>query len=188
MFVKFLLLAAFAAQAPAAQDRTFQWKQADGSSAPARPSQASKDGFGVMLLVTADYEKFLEAWAGPTPPNLPTTSEVSEGKPVHTMVIFSGCRAAADGNCKVTAEFSIMSPDGSVYDGPPKKGPIWTGAPATGYNLQLGDSGLGFRLEPNDRAGVYKIKAVVTDEVANSIVTVEEQVTAIKTPAAKPAK
>ena len=145
--------------------------------AVSNPAQASKDGFGVLMLVTADPEGFMKAWQGPTPPQISTTDRVTRGKPIETMLIFSGCRAAADGNCNVSVELSITGPDGAPY-GETLKGPIWQGPPAPQYNLQLGQSGIGFILEPEDKLGIYTFKANVTDHVAGTSVAVHQAITA----------
>ncbi|MDP9423694.1 MAG: hypothetical protein M3Q19_12840 [Pseudomonadota bacterium] len=160
------------------QGQGFEWKMND-QSAPPSPSQASKDGFGVLMVVTDDPEGFMKAWAGPTPPHVSTTEKVTPDKPVETMLLFSGCRAAQDGNCDVSVELSITGPDGKPY-GETLKGPIWKGPPAPQYTLQLGQSGLGFILEPQDKLGTYLLQARVTDHVAGTTLAVEQAVTAAK--------
>ena len=176
-FTVFLAALCFlAATASAQQGGGFEWKQND-QAAPPNPSQASKDGFGVLMLVTDDPEGFMKAWQGPTPPHVSTTEQVTRGKPVEAMLIFSGCQAAEDGNCDVTVELSVTDPDGAPY-GETFKGPLWQGPPAPQYNLQLGQSGLGFILEPEDKLGTYRLKANVTDHVAGTTVAVEQTITA----------
>lgn len=165
-----------AAAASAQQGGGFAWKQND-HAAPPSPSQASKDGFGVFMLVTDDPEAFMKAWHGPTPPQVSTTERVTRGKPVETRLIFSGCRAAENGNCNVSVELSVTAPDGAPY-GETLKGLIWQGPPAPQYNLQLGQSGLGFILEPQDKLGIYTLQANVTDHVAGTILNVQQAVTA----------
>ncbi len=129
------------------------------------------------MLVTDDSAGFIKAWEGSTPPQLNTTEQVTRGKPVEAMLIFSGCRAGADGQCNVSVDLSVVGPDGSPY-GESMHGPIWRGPPAPQYNLQLGESGLGFILDPHDKLGVYTLKAKVTDQVAARSVEVEQTITA----------
>lgn len=162
--------------AQTSQGQSFEWKLND-ESAPPNLFQASKDGFGVLMLVTDDPQGFIRAWAGPTPPNVSTTEKVTVGKSVETMLIFSGCRAAEDGNCDVSAEMSIIGPDGKPY-GETLRGPIWKGPPMPQYVLQLGESGAGFRLEPQDKLGFYTLRAKVTDQVAGTTLMVEQTITA----------
>lgn len=178
----FLILAAALVAAPApAQDI---WYDQDGPAAP-HPSLASRDGFGVMLLLTPDREGFLRAWAGPTPPQLPTTSGAARNERVFAAIIFRGCRAGTDGNCNVTADFAIRRPDGTPY-GETMHGPIWDRAPAPGSNLLLGMTMAGLEVEPQDPLGDYLIRAIVTDHVAGISLEVEQPLTVGPAPAASP--
>jgi hypothetical protein len=163
-----------AAPAFAQQGGSFQWKQND-QTGPVNPAQASKNGFGVLMLVTDDPAGFMKAWHGPTPPQITTTERVMRGKPIETMLVFTGCRAASSGNCDVSVELSVTGPDGAIY-GETLRGPIWQGPPAPQYALQLGQSGLGFILESHDKLGVYTLRAKVTDHVAETTVEVQQAI------------
>jgi hypothetical protein len=174
----FLILALLLCVPAAAQEpRTFAWKVND-ANAPPNPAQASKGGFGVMMLVTSDYVGFWEAWEGDTPPKVTATEEVARDRPVHGILLFSGCRPGQDGNCNVTAELSITGPDGSPYS-ETMSGKVWGGAPAPGYNLQASESSIGFTLDPEDPLGVYTLKAMVRDNVAGTKLAVQQSVTAV---------
>jgi hypothetical protein len=178
--LSFSILTLLLAGSPAAaqQQDSFEWRVNDQRAAP-DPAQASKDGFGVAMFVTPDYEGFLKAWAGPTPPNVSTTEQVSRGKPVHAMLLFSGCRAGQDGNCDVIVELGVTGPDGSQY-GDIFKGTVWNGPPPPAYNLQLGRDGLGFILEPEDSLGTYTLKAAITDKVAGTTLEVRKAIAAVE--------
>jgi hypothetical protein len=163
--------------ATAQQQGGFEWKLND-ASAPPNSAQATRDGFGVLMLVTSDYEGFWKAWEGSTPPQITTTEEVTREQPVHAVLLFSGCRAAADGNCNVTMELAVTGPNGKPY-GETFKGKVWSGPPAAQYNLQASESSLGFILEPKDQLGAYALKATVTDHVAGITLPVQHIVTAV---------
>lgn len=167
-----------AAAQDASPERSFAWRVNDEIAQP-DPSLASKNGFGLQMVVTADYEGFWKAWEGPTPPHLPVTDRIERGKPVHAMLIFSGCKAAADGNCNLTAVYTITGPDGSAY-GEPHTAKVWGGPPAPGYNLQLSEGSLGLIVEPHEPLGRYTFKASVTDHVADLTVAVEAPVEAVE--------
>ena len=147
-----------------------------GGQGAAGPS-ARQGGFGAMLLMTADPAAFRRAWAGPQPPKLNATTKAARGKPVYAMVIFSGCRAAADGKCRVTGQFSVTRPDGRPYQAP-AQAKIWSGAPAAASKMLLAEGSVGLKLEPKDPLGAYRVRAVVTDHVARISVPVEQAVTA----------
>jgi hypothetical protein len=179
--MRLLLLAlaslGFAAVCHAQEPRGFGWKLND-KSAPPNPAQASRNGFGVLMLVTPDYEGFWKAWEGSTPPQVTTTEEVTRDQPVHAVLLFSGCRAAASGNCNVTAELAVTGPKGKPY-GETMKGRVWSGPPAPAYALQASEGSLGFILEPEDPLGTYILKAKVTDHVAGTTLPVQHAVTAV---------
>ena len=174
----FLILAAVSTALPAQPKDGFAWRQ-DDSVAASDPSRASEKGFGAMMLVTADADQFLKAWAGPTPPNLSVTDAAHVGKPVEAMLIFSGCKAKANGNCEVVATFSMLGPDGKSY-GDPATAEVWGGPPPPDYNLQLSSAGFGFELEPKDAPGSYRLRAAVTDTVAGVTLHVEQTVNGVK--------
>lgn len=165
-----------AAQASAQQVGGFEWKQGD-QAAPDDPSRASKDGFGVMMLVTNDPKGFVEAWQGPTPPQITTTDRAIRGKPVEAMILISGCRPAESGNCDVAGQLSITGPDGKPY-GDTYDASVWQGPPGPQYSLQLSQSGIGFVVDPEDRLGTYTLRAKVTDKVAGTTVSVQQAITA----------
>jgi hypothetical protein len=95
------------------------------------------------------------------------------------MILFSGCRPSGNGNCDVAAELSITGPDGNAY-GETFSGPVWQGPPGPQYSLQLGQSGMGFVLDPGDKLGVYTLRATVTDRVAGTIVAVQQAITGVE--------
>jgi hypothetical protein len=74
----FTALFVVTAPAVAQQGSGFEWKLND-QTAPPSPAQASKDGFGVLMLVTDDSKAFLEAWQGSTPPHVITTERAIRG-------------------------------------------------------------------------------------------------------------
>lgn len=172
------LLGVTLSAAVAAQEPTdLQWK-IDGAPAAPDPAHASKNGFGAVMVVTSDHDGFWRAWEGPTPPHITTTSEVRRDQPVHAMVLFSGCRAAADGNCDVTIEATVTGPGGKPY-GDTFKVKAWGGPPAPQYNLQASHANLAFVLEAQDELGTYTVKAIVTDQVAGTSVAVQELIQAV---------
>jgi hypothetical protein len=173
-----LVLLLGASPAAAQQQSGLGWKQ-DDAVADTDPSRASKSGFGVLMLVTSDHEGFWKAWAGTTPPNVSTTDQVTRGRPVHAILLFSGCRPAADGECNVTMELAVSGPSGAAY-GETMKAMVWSGPPAPAYKLQAAEGSLGFVLEPEDALGRYTLRAAVTDHVAGLTLPVQQTVEAVE--------
>ena len=170
------LLGAPAAAQEQADD--FSW-HLNGRPVEGDRSEATRDGFGAMMMITPDVEQFWAAWAGPSPPQLVTTDRAVRNRPVHAMLIFTGCRAGADGNCDVDAAFTILAPDGSRY-GEVLRGKVWEGPPPPGRNLQLSVGSVALRVEPHDPLGTYTIRAELTDRVAGTSVSVEREVLAME--------
>lgn len=173
-----LALALLAAPA-SAQD---VWQQ-DGEAAPADRSRAARDGFGAMLLTTNDREGFLRAWDGPTPPHLDISDRATRGAPIAAMLLFYGCRAGADGNCNVTAEFTILQPGGQVY-GEPFSGEAWRGAPGPDGAIRLSTTNISLIVEPQDPMGIWTIRIRITDHVRGLVLEVEREVTVDTPPTA----
>ena len=140
-------------------------------------SEATNGKFSVKMLVTDDLDGFWKAWEGPTPPNISTTSRITRVKPVFAMLVFAGCASGTDGKCKVSVTYSITAPDGSAY-GDAIDAEAWSG-PSAGQNLIAALSSFGFRLEPQDKLGAYRVTAKMTDEIAHESLTVNETVTAM---------
>lgn len=122
------------------------------------------------ILVTPDLDGFWKAWEGPTPPNIVTTGTIRQAKPVFAIIVFGGCTPGAAGRCKLSVTFGMTAPDGkpyskdvtaSAYEGPGGE-----------ENLLASAATFGFRLEPKDKLGEYRMKATLTDEIAQNSVTV----------------
>jgi hypothetical protein len=174
------LVLALTLAAPAAAQAAWQ---EDGRPLPEGVARATQQGFGVMMLTTDDDAEFMRAWEGPTPPHLVTTTRAARGVPLFAMVLFHDCRAGADGNCNVSAEFTILQPDGAVY-GELMRGEIWRGPPAPPGSIRLGASGPALRVEPQDPMGTWKIRARITDHVRGLTIEVELEVTVDTPPTA----
>ena len=147
---------------------------------PARDSSVDQQGdFLAKILVVSDLDAFWSVWEKPDLPTVETTSEVSIGQRVSAIVVFAGCKAAADGKCNVSISYSMIDQDGAPYgSASTAPGKAWSGAPAPGHNLLASLSAMTFELEHKDKLGTYRIIAKLTDEVAHKTLTVSQAVTA----------
>ena len=141
-----------------------------------QPSQAVE--FGGKMLVVDNPEAFWKAWEGPTPPHINTVSTIALSRPVQAMLVFHGCRAGPDGNCRVKVTFSMTGPTGKPY-GETLTGYAWRGPPAPGFNLQASEASMGFELEPEDPLGQYLMQATLTDEIGGKTINLSEKVDAV---------
>lgn len=149
MFKPLGLIAAMAILAPtpagAAQDA---WLE-NGKSAPQNPSRASHGAFGIMLVLTDDWEGFTQRWQRPSPGfDVPEITSIQKGHPIVPAIIFRGCKTDQTGKCSVTGDFHAMDPNGKTYAD--QKGVnIWTLAPPPAPQLELSAGGFGLSLDPH---------------------------------------
>jgi hypothetical protein len=148
-----------------------------GRPLPDDPGHRTKNGFAAMLLVVPSLDRLIAEWAKPETPHIETTSEIVRGEMVFGALFFAGCRAGADGNCKVSVTYTMTGPAGAPY-GAPHHGLAWDHPPAPGKNFLMAQGSLGFGLDPPDPLGRYVLHARITDEVAGTELELEQPVDA----------
>ena len=151
-----------------------QWRKGDERVADTADRKSVND-FGVQLLVVEDPRAFMEEWNKPQTPNIKPITEVKKGVLIGAFVLFAGCKADAQGACNSEVDYTVYKPDGSVY-AERKEQPLWKEPPPPGQNIQLSRAILGMRLESKDPTGEYKVKAKVTDLVANVTIELETKI------------
>jgi len=157
-----------------------QWRDRQGHPLEDTASMKSNGDFGAQLIVIGDEEAFFRRWLTPSAEvRLDTVSEVERGGSVIVPVIFSGCRADASGNCDVTADYTILRPDGSVY-AESNQVEIWRNRPAPPPGLlELAVEYMKLIIEPSDPEGAYTILARVTDHVLDVSLVLTQHVTVL---------
>jgi hypothetical protein len=145
-----------------------QWFQ-NGEPAEPKPDHGSVNGFGAMIIMTADSQKALENWSKLTKGVvIPDAERVSKGKPIEALVLFSGCAANERGNCVAEVDYVITKPDGSIY-AEYKNTELWRNKPALPEGrIGLAIDRVGLIAEPQDPVGAYKVTCVVRDLVTSS--------------------
>lgn len=139
-------------------------------------SHAEKDGFSVLQVAAPDSARFIADWKLGQGGKSAATRTVAN-QPLFTFLIFRGCKANAEGNCDVVADFVIHRPDGTVNED--NKGvAIWNkGAPDDPRKPILGDGALGYGVDEEGPFGAYRVVVTVTDRVAGTTVTTEQTLT-----------
>lgn len=152
-----------------------QWRS-DDRQVPDEPWRRSKADFGAMVLLTNDVDAFYAEWLKPETPTIRITDVAYREKPITAVVLFTGCRAV-DGRCDIRVDFTVLKPDGSEY-GAQKDIPAWKDKPAAPRGVvQVSEASLGIRIERNDPAGKYLVKATVRDIKAGTNIDVEQPFT-----------
>lgn len=161
-----------------------QWRLTDAEGHAIKPglNTASQGEFGTQQISTTNPEALQRAWAEPTRGvEIATQESATRNQRISVFVIFRGCQADTDGNCHITTRFETFDPAGKPY-GTPAEGPVWDGPPPAPGNLQLGNSGLGLRIEDGEQLGKYRVIARTTDRVANISLATELTLTISEAP------
>ena len=144
-----------------------QWRD-DGKPVADTSWRKAWGKFGAMLHLTNKPDELFRAWEKPGASVPVSVTDVAKrGEPVVGVVFFSGCATNDAGNCDSEAAFQVFKPDGSPYDAE-QKGEFWTHKPPPEGQLQLGVGAIGIRIEPQDPAGTYSIRARLRDKVSGA--------------------
>jgi hypothetical protein len=138
-----------------------QWKKGDERLADT-PDRKSVNGFGGHLLVVENPGAFIEEWQKPETPNIKPATEVKRGDLIGAFVLFGGCKTDAQGNCNSEVDYAVYKPDGSLY-AERKEQPLWKEKAPPATIIQLSRAILAIRMEKEDPAGEYVVKAKVSD-------------------------
>ncbi len=139
--------------------------------APRDNIEAAAGELRVIHLWSADPEAFMAAWAGPTPPNLPTSKQMERNQPIQQFVLYANCTRNAGGECHVTAKVRITAPDGSAYGDPLAFEVVKGPATVPPGNIGMAAGGIGLRVEDGEQLGRYRVELVVTDHNAGVTAT-----------------
>lgn len=141
----------------------------------------SEDGFTVRHILTHGPDQLFADWAKPvkgTPVN--STDRAVRGQIISSMLLFSGCKADAGGQCDVATDIEIIDPLGAVYgkfDGVD----VWINKPPPEKGVfQLNRSDIRMVVEPGEPLGEYRISASTTDRVAGITLTTEQRFEALE--------
>lgn len=139
----------------------------DGEQVEDSESVNSEGDFGVQQWLTHDPDQLFADWNEPTEGvPLATTNRAVRGQVVSSVIVFTGCKADAKGNCDVIADVTIFDPAGKEYgsfDGME----IWVDKPeAPKPQLQLGVNDVRIVIDPEDPLGDYRIVVETTDRNA----------------------
>lgn len=136
---------------------------------------ASRQGFAVQQIVTDDAARLLRDWSHPEEADeSPAIEHLARGRAVDAFIVFRGCRPNPVHQCNVTADFTLIGPQGQVY-AEHHGAELWVGkAPPAMNALALSESSLAIVIEPDDPAGHYVVRADVTDHVAGITLRTEK--------------
>ncbi len=120
--------------------------------------------FSALLVLSDNPDQVLRGWKTRTM-RLPrgTTRTIERGRPIVAFVYFTGCEPDADGLCNATVDFTILRPDGSVYESFESRD-LWRHKPAPPEGtMGLAAEHVGAVIEPSDPLGRYEFRVTVHD-------------------------
>lgn len=150
-----------------------QWN-VDGKPASDAADRKAVKGFGGHLVVVLDPRKFIERWVKSETPSFESAKQVGFDESVGVLILFAGCKQDSKGTCNSEADYAIYNPDGSVFV-ERKKQTLWKEQAPPKENTQLGRAILTFRTAKTLAAGLYKVKATVSDLNADVSFDLETQ-------------
>ncbi len=139
--------------------------------------EASAGDLRIIHLWTAAPEAFMQAWMGPTPPTLPTTTRAIRNQRLTQAILFANCTPDDAGECHLAAKVAITAPDGSAYGDPISFDALKGQATLARNVIGLTHAGIGLTIEDGEQLGGYRVELAVTDvnagRTATSIVHIE---------------
>lgn len=143
-------------------------------------AQEVDEEFRGWLHIFFDAEKY-HAWrsgSGGSDAFAAATSVPEKLADVSFLVMagIAGCKAGADGNCNVTADYQLFDPSGQrVVDDPGRK--VWTGAAQPVDVVVFSEEPIPAMLQSSDAPGVYRLHVVLHDNIARAKVEQERTLT-----------
>ena len=138
-----------------------------------------KNRFSATLRLSDKPETVLRAWSTATTGVLTqAVDRITRGEPIVAFVFFTGCKPDKKGLCNASVDFTIRSPDGSVYA--TFSGlELWKGKPAPpAGTLRLSAEHVGVVIEPDDPLGEYQFQVSVHDLNAGKSLELKQAFTA----------
>ena len=127
---------------------------------------AKKGDFEAVLLMTQNSDSIL-ADAGTAINAFEELVSINIGEGIEALLLFRGCSSNSNGDCLVTADYSIKSPDGSIYlqslgtD-------VWKESASNPFQYKLTNTRVGFVLTSETETGLYEVEVTVTDRISDA--------------------
>ena len=156
-----------------------QWFR-DGERLPDQPWSKSLGDFAAMMVLSAEPDRFLDAWTQQTPGvSIRAASSLRRGVALATFILFIGCQQDAAGLCSASFDLEVIKPDGSSHFRTAGL-ELWRDKPAPpAGRLGLSVGYAEIVLEPEDPLGRYVVRVNARDEEAEIALTLEQTFNAV---------
>ena len=140
-----------------------------GSVIPEPERSGSTAGLSAVLVLSTEPEEVLRSWATRAASlSIDTADTVTRDVPIVAFVFFSGCLPDRNGLCNASADFTILEPDGSVYERIEDLD-LWKDKPAPpAGTLRLAAEYVGVVIEAQDPLGEYEFRVTLHDRNAGT--------------------
>jgi len=128
----------------------------------------SKNGdFEALLIMTQDPELILNTATGAEFTMFEEIVSINIGEAIEALLLFRGCSVNPNGDCLVTADYMIEAPDGSTYQ-KALNTQVWNESGSNLVQYHLTNTRMGFLLQPDAEAGIYKVDVTVSDKISDT--------------------
>ena len=132
-----------------------------------------------VLLLSDNPDEVLRSWANPRArAPVRTADTIARGVPIVAFVFFTACKPDENGLCSASVDFTILRPDGSVYERFTDRD-LWKRKPAPPDGmLRLSAEYVGAIIEADDPLGRYEVQVTVHDLNAGTTLELSRSFTA----------
>ena len=154
--------------------RTFTEREPELSTEDTQKSNTSKNGdFEAVLMMTQDAESVLANTGEFTMFDEWVSINREEG--IEALLLVRGCTANSNGDCLVTADYVIKSPDGSTYL-KTLNTDVWKENTSPFLRYKLTNTRIGFVLPSDAGAGLYEVDVTVSDKISDTKLSLHAKV------------
>jgi hypothetical protein len=139
----------------------------------------TEEKLSAVLLLSDNPDEVLRSWTKPEARvSVHTADTIARGTPIVAFVFFTACKSDENGLCNASADFTILRPDGSVYERFADRD-LWKGKPAPPDGmLRLSAEYVGAIIEAGDPLGRYEVQVTVHDLNAGTTLELSRSFTA----------
>ena len=132
-----------------------------------KSKHAAKNGnFEAVLVMTQDSESILAESIGASFTMFTESVSINVGEGIEALLLIRGCSANSNGDCLVTADYVIKSPDGSTFL-EALNTDVWKEAAGVLSEYKLTNTRTGFVLTSDFDTGLYEVEVIVSDEISD---------------------
>ena len=144
------------------------------------PTELRKGDFDANLVITSSEEKFRE-WLSATPDQREKHAKSQKFRPGqkgYLVLVLTNYKLDPDQDVNLTADLSLIAPDGKLVYQHRDLGKSAWGHPRQGY-LAI-EPHVDFVFDRTDRPGTYTYRVTVSDHARGGVVTAEEKVVLVR--------